>query len=227
MNNYIIVLSVMLTLVLTSCWAENSTEDTATWFVENQSEINKNIDEENNEIRDNMSLSERFYANQIWSLKCTLTTENEWGTLDQILYISGIRMRSISTVQYNGQTTKTNMISDGEYTYIWWDVGAFKMKVEDDYDDLDLWNDWEEDEEEDELWESPTDLKTILEQIPDNKCVEWDVDEAMFELPENIEFQDFSDWFQMWWFEDIEIEWYENIEDMPSMDELKNMIPEE
>ena len=74
----------------------------------------------------------------------------------------------------------------------WW---AFKMKVEDDeYDETMFWDDEDEDVED---YDESADLKTLLEEIPDNKCKDWVFDNKMFELPENI---DFSRFLWMIWY---------------------------
>lgn len=219
-----IILVLISLLLLSSCGNNKGEENTASWVIESQNNLSEGLEKES-DAWNKLSLAEKFFSKEIWNLKCVMNPQIEWWEINQVLYISWIKMKSETTIKHQWETRVNYMISDGEYTYMWGKWWAFKMKVEDDDYHETIF--WEDELEEDGGYDESSDLKTLLEEIPDNKCEQWDVDETMFELPKNIDFQDFSEWFDMQWWEDVNIEWYQNIEGMPNMDDLKDMIPEE
>lgn len=138
-----------------------------------------------------ISLLEEYMNNKTWNLKCILHIEKEWGTVDQIVYISGLKMRMDATVKYQGNISESHILNSGEYTYIWWNGWNFKMK-----NDAKILKEMKEDEKNDEYSKHETDLKKILEKIPNNNCVRWDIDEDIFKMPEWIEFKNFGEDFK-------------------------------
>jgi len=167
---------------------------------------NKQLGEEKRE-EETINLWQKYMEGKIGNLICTLERDEEGWHFKQIVYINGMRMSMNSIVTFQGKTSKSYMINDGEYTYIWWTTGpAFKMKNELPEDEEEaIMEEMQEDEQNQEI-----DMEAYLEQIPYNVCKEWTVDESVFELPEGTDFMNFDEMMldpsQM--FEEVEaVEW--------------------
>lgn len=159
-----------------------STWETNTWFVQTQKWVD-NMDSSN------LSLWQRYVEWKIWSIKCILQTEQEWWKIDQIVYIAAPKMRMDSTVTHEAWNSESHMISDWEYTYVWWtNWPALKMKVQ-------TWSTevQEPAQEAPENTEETKSMSQYLEQIPYNKCSEWIADDSMFKLPDGINFVDMEE----------------------------------
>lgn len=155
--------------------------ETGTTFTTWKKETDKKTAEEN------QNLWEKFSAGEKINIKCELETEQEWWKVKQMVYISSPKIRMDMNVANKAWNSESHMIMDSEYTYIWgshWP--AMKMKNIKDTEEKD-------EEPLPNPQEQEKDMKGNLEQIPYNKCVEWIVDDSMFELPTWTEFMNMED----------------------------------
>ncbi len=193
----ITILLIVSMFFLASCWEakkENNEEEIFTWSTISVQQV------------ENKSIMQKYFEKTIWSLKCTLHMEEEGWVVDQTFYISWIKMRNDVKTTYEWNESESHMISDWEYTYIWGTGGSFKMKVDDSiYDEV---TEEEKNQVDTENRNDMNDMKTILSKIPNNKCVEWNEDSDMFELPEWIEFIDMEEMMKgLWNIENMIPEW--------------------
>lgn len=139
--------------------------------------------ENNNE---DSNILDRYNSNVLWNVECNFKIEEEWWTFNQTVYISWIKIRMLWKMEKDWYTSESNIISDWEYTYVWWTWWSFKMKIQnDDLDDNKI------QDNQDYAWLQ--DIKSILGNIKNNECKDWIVDESKFELPEWVEFMDFEE----------------------------------
>lgn len=178
------LVTLLSSLLLSSCWnnKDNQVLESWTWTGVIEKWIIE-LDNDNKKIEsiDNTSLSDKFNSDSIWNLKCIIHTE-EWWIFDQTVFISWKKMRMDSISVSTGVSLDTHMISNWEYTYIWWTGWNFKMKIDKN-------NVNKNENEKMDSW--LTDTKEVLGKISTNKCEKWDVDDKVFELPEWVEFMDF------------------------------------
>lgn len=173
---------IIFILALSSCWQpkveeEKQTEENNTKNIESQVETED--DEE-----DDINLYEGFKNWTLWNIVCKTHIEQEWWIVNQIFYISWIRMSLELTTTYEWKSYTSYMISDKEYTYTRWNGWAFKTKID---EEIDI-------EEADEELKKSDDMYDTLENMPYSKCEKWDVDEDKFKIPDWIEFMDLTDW---------------------------------
>jgi hypothetical protein len=129
---------------------------------------------EKKSLRDLLSLGQ--------SLQCTYTlpADSGAGTSTGTVYVSGKQMRSDISMDIQGKTTVSHVIVTGDTSYIWVDGQTQGMKMTID--------------------PSATPVPTITgtpqsvdwDSRIDYNCSPWSVDSAMFELPSDIKFSDFS-----------------------------------
>lgn len=118
---------------------------------------------------------------------CTFETTDDAGLkTNGTVYVAdqGRKMNGdFSMMNTDGTQTQTNMISDGEYTYVWSSAQTqgFKMKV---------------DPEDDTFFPTDEDANEQVgfdaDQQADFNCQPWRPDNSKFVPPSNIEFVDFS-----------------------------------
>ncbi|MFA5917826.1 MAG: hypothetical protein WC850_06350 [Candidatus Gracilibacteria bacterium] len=134
---------------------------------------------------ESMSIWQKFTEGKIGNIKCEIVTEQEGGKNNQIIYISGKKIRMDMTISDKAGNSENHMLTDGEYTYIWGSTGpAFKMK------NIDPNKTENQNNENTTTPQNTQDMSKDLEQIPYNKCSEWKVLDSMFKLPDGIEFTD-------------------------------------
>jgi hypothetical protein len=93
-------------------------------------------------------------------------------------YLSGGKMRADATIVNQGQTLSSHTYTDGDTIYVWADGQASGMKMS-------LKN----------ITPAPSgqpENNVDLDKQIDYKCSSWNPDAALFTLPENVEFKDFS-----------------------------------
>lgn len=187
MNNSIFVKYLIVVLVfsfgLSSCWdKEEKTDESLTGVTIQEEAITDTSENKTEETEDKASLSEKFLSNSAWNIKCSMTIEDWSWKIDQTVYISGKKMRMDSNWNDDWISIDNHMISDGEYNYMWWNTGSFKMKIPK--------NDVSENEKTN-VWY--TDSNEVLDKIPENKCEDWNVDSTVFDIPSGIEFVDLEE----------------------------------
>lgn len=65
--------------------------------------------------------------------KCSWSFSNEKETMTGEVVISGQKLRQTATINFDGKVTKSNVVSDGDYVYIWNDEdkkSGLKMKAD-------------------------------------------------------------------------------------------------
>ncbi len=109
---------------------------------------------------------------------CTFSTNEDWQKIDGTMYVDGKQMRYIGKWEIAGKTVEMNMIMKDGFTYSWNSMmgnSGFKMKA-----DLDE--------------KESVDTKESKDEI--NKEFDLDcnsgVDSSIFELPSEINFQEFA-----------------------------------
>lgn len=134
------------------------------------------------------------------SIKCNFQD----GTLEGVYYIDGKndRVRMDSEMIEDGQTIKNNLLVLGKETYSWSDDGVNKVGykfIDDGNEEID--NDFEElennlDRVEEEMREegiNPEDEDLIdYEAEIKGECQVWKLDESVFAIPSDVEFNDMN-----------------------------------
>lgn len=185
-----LIIVFLLSFSLSSCWNKNeNTTLVSSWVtIQEQTTTTENIIEKTEDTDDTQSISEKFFSNSAWEIKCTTTIEVGSGKIEQVVYISGNKMRMDSNWNQEWIPIENHMISDWEYNYIWWIGWSFKMKIEKNTE-----NEIDSENENTKLDSWFQDSKEVLDNIPTSKCEKWEPDMQVFDLPEWIEFIDFGE----------------------------------
>lgn len=118
------------------------------------------------------------------NVMCSYETEDEKYKMTGKSYISGKKMRMISTTTLAGQPpVESHMISDGEWFYSWSNAmpQGMKMKISEI--------------EKSTAPTTPGDQSAQVDKLKqdyDFECNKWNPDNSMFDLPANVEFMDVS-----------------------------------
>ncbi len=162
---------------------ENESIKINTWATQTGSDDLANTDTKTDS--ESMNLWQKFSEWKIKNIKCEIETEQEWWKNDQIIYISWEKIRIDMTITDKAWTSENHMLTDWDYTYIWWsNWPAFKIK------NIDPNEITKQNNANIKTPENSPDISKNLEQIPYNKCSEWIVVESMFKIPDWIEFTD-------------------------------------
>lgn len=113
------------------------------------------------------------------SQKCTFSVNTEDQNSSGTFYIAGGKSRGMITAQANGTNINSNILYDGDTSYMWQEGTntGFKFKVN-----------------EQEAKDAQTQAQGNIDpnQKFDMQCEGWSADDSMFVVPNNINFQDFS-----------------------------------
>ncbi|MEK7194949.1 MAG: hypothetical protein AAB561_00530 [Patescibacteria group bacterium] len=113
--------------------------------------------------------------------ECSYSVDADGAKMSATVYIANGKMRTDSTVTTGGQTMKSNMIVDGQTSYVWSDGTSqgFKMTL----DNL---------KSEEPTGSNQQGQAVDFEKEFDYSCKGWSVDNSKFTPPSNIKFTDFS-----------------------------------
>jgi hypothetical protein len=123
------------------------------------------------------------------SVKCTYTTGDTNYTSEGTTYVAGSKFRAdMKTSMEDNTQIESHMISDGEWAYSWSNAmpQGFKMKISDLNKQVEQTN---------PEVQRDANLNTALRDFEskiDYKCIKWDVDNSMFNVPTDVQFSDFS-----------------------------------
>ncbi|MDD2870714.1 MAG: hypothetical protein PHS49_01890 [Candidatus Gracilibacteria bacterium] len=135
-----------------------------------------------------LSMFDKFNSNILGSIKCEIQTNDDGVLFNQVIYISGNKLRVDTILDKSSVKSENHMISDGEYSYVWGEGGSFKFKNSQSVIDENS------NDNIDEKFKSDfTDSKSVLENLEENRCGNWNLDESVFELPSGIDFFDMND----------------------------------
>jgi hypothetical protein len=142
---------------------------------------------ENNTDTNTQSLWEQYVSKKIGNITCETKINTGGILMEQVVYISGLKIRMNGVVITKEKTIETYMISDGEYVYLWWAKGmpATKMKIDR----------VEREAQAKQAGEniSKGDISDALKKMDYSRCKEWNVDESLFKAPAGMEFMDISE----------------------------------
>ncbi|HOZ53149.1 MAG TPA: hypothetical protein PK142_00545 [bacterium] len=182
---YFLPLFLVMILALSACGQKNTGNNNS----DSRDDVIIDLDEENFEEDYEASMEEMFAKGK--SFKCTVSENNSEGEMNFIYYIDGKkeRFRTEARVTDKTQGLVINSVSifKDDYNYFWDDLtnkDGMKMKIEDDEDDNDYYQNDSEIEDDEKL-----DLNERFKL----KCSSWRVDENMFDLPKDKSFKDMSE----------------------------------
>lgn len=119
------------------------------------------------------------------SVKCTFTDTQDGTKVESTTYISGTRFRSeTKTTDEGNETMEYNMISDGEWAYVWSNQQETGMKMK--------YSDFEKPEDRETGPHNPVSNMMNAMKAYNYSCVPWITDPSKFNAPTDIEFQDLS-----------------------------------
>jgi len=123
------------------------------------------------------------------TMKCTFSADAEGTLVYGTSYVSGKNVRYVSEVKASGmEPVATNMLTDGEWVYTWSTEMQQGMKMK-----LDAFKETAATGDTKTENESPTSEQAKnFESNYDYNCMDWTGDPKMFELPQGLEFVDFS-----------------------------------
>ena len=113
------------------------------------------------------------------SQKCTFTNTTDASESSGVVYLSNGKMRGDFTSVAAGKTIQSHMIVEGKTSYVWSDAMAgqgIKMSFEDT----------------DTPSSAPEGQSVDLDAKTNYSCSGWGVDQAIFVLPQGVEFKDLS-----------------------------------
>ena len=113
--------------------------------------------------------------------ECSYSSEIDGTKMSATVYIAGGKMRTDSTVVTGGQTMKSNMIVDGQTSYVWSDGTTQGIKMT--LDKL---------KAEENTGDDKVQAGGDFEKEFNYSCKGWTVDNSKFTPPSNIKFTDFS-----------------------------------
>lgn len=119
-------------------------------------------------------------------LSCNFEYVGEDNQTRGVTYVDGNKIRGDFFTTTTEGMMENHMISDGEYVYTWSSAmpQGIKMKIDEFEKDMDLKpNENMKQEDQSEL----------LKGDYDYKCLPWNTDSSVFELPSDIEFTDLSE----------------------------------
>jgi hypothetical protein len=120
------------------------------------------------------------------TMKCTFRTETDGTAVNGVTYVAGNKMRNdFDTTDPTGNVLQGHMISDGEWVYTW--TSTMPQGIKMSLSDFETGDTIENGEGQDE---SNT---NVLKNDYDYNCSPWITDEALFEVPSDIEFTDLSE----------------------------------
>ncbi len=149
--------------------------------------VRDKMDEKSDETQENKMKGSLFdLFNKGGNLQCTFSGAQDGQNISGTIYVSGKRMKGVFEIEMEPTTITSNMISDGEFVYTWSDLlpQGIKMKLTDAEGNADA----------DSTTLSPEVLESVKEfqRDYDYDCSEWDVDSALFVVPTNVTFTDFT-----------------------------------
>lgn len=205
---------IIFILALSSCWkSKDEEEEKKINRVNDVTNIETQVETDDDE-EDDINLYEGFKNWTLWNIVCKSHFEQDNWIVDQIFYISWIKMRLEMTSTFEWKKFTSYMVSDTEYTYTWWNGWAFKTKIEEEKEVM---------EEADEELEDGDDMIETLKNMPYTKCEKWDVDEDKFKIPDWIDFKDVTEWFDdLEWMKEI-MNSQENTEQMPLPEDIQKI----
>lgn len=101
------------------------------------------------------------------------------------VYVSGNNMRGDFTTVAGSTTTKSHMVQDGDYAYIWTDGATEGSK-------MNIKAMQESAGNASSSGQSAQDVTADIDREVDMKCSAWNVDNSKFEVPTNVTFTDLS-----------------------------------
>jgi hypothetical protein len=139
----------------------------------------------NEEAKAKGSLFDIFNKGQ--NVMCTINSADPNNKLDGTIYVSGKKMNGRFTVEVADKPMVSNVVSDGEFMYMWSDLLPQGIKME--------LSKVEEQAKADPTSLSKEEMENLktFQQMYEYSCEEWDVDENLFNEPRGVTFMDFSD----------------------------------
>jgi hypothetical protein len=122
--------------------------------------------------------------------KCTWAGNDDGMSIEGTVYVSGDRFRSESHMVASGMDLSAQAVSDGEFIYTWSDAAPMGVKFS-----LEAAEDMAS-EAEASLPANEEASQQFAEDY-DYSCERWNADSAVFELPSDVTFNDFSDFGAM------------------------------
>lgn len=120
------------------------------------------------------------------TLKCTYSLDTEDVNMSGTTYVSGKNMRAdFENTTPNSDKIQSHMISDGDWVYTWTSASPQGLKI-----DINKFQSENSAPNEDNT-EGEQNLKTFNNEM-DFKCMPWNEDMSLFEVPSDITFTDFS-----------------------------------
>lgn len=116
------------------------------------------------------------------TVKCGFSYKQDNLDTSGITYVSGKKMKGEFTSTVDGKEIKSNMVSDGDYFYMWSDAipQGYKMKVS------------EAEADSENIKSQQLEAMKNIQGNYDYKCSPWIASDSTFEVPTNITFTDFS-----------------------------------
>lgn len=184
MKKYILVTVLISSLLLASCGKKETVETpnkVDQTITTQETTWEKAVETNNEEVNDEKVNSTMMEIFKKWKpTTCTFkTTDEQWKVYDAIMYIDWKNMRYTMMWEIDWKKFENNVIIKDWYTYNWSNMALGWLKMKQNLD--------ENNNNQEKSDGSTKDMNKTLEF----DCKSW-VDKAEFELPKDIEFQEFD-----------------------------------